>query len=198
MSDETAVTSGFELPGFSGDILNPGDAGYDEARKVFNGMIDRSPAIIARCADADDVAAAVNLAREHDLPLSVYGGGHGVTGSAVVDAGICIDLRRMNAVDVDPDARTVRAEGGLTWGEVDAATQEHGLAVTGGRVSGTGVGGLTLGSGSGWLDRKLGFICDNLIAAEVVTADGSRVTASEDENAELFWGLRGAAATSAS
>lgn len=191
MSDETAVTSGFELPGFSGDILNPGDAGYDEARKVFNGMIDRSPAIIARCADADDVAAAVNLAREHDLPLSVYGGGHGVTGSAVVDAGICIDLRRMNAVDVDPEARTARVGGGSTWGDVDAATQEHGLAITGGRVSGTGVGGLTLGSGSGWLDRKLGFTCDNMIAAEVVTADGSQVTASEDENAELFWGLRG-------
>jgi FAD/FMN-containing dehydrogenase len=132
MSDETAVTSGFELPGFSGDVLNPGDAGYDDARKVFNGMIDRRPAIIARCAGADDVVAAVNLAREHDLPLSVYGGGHGVTGSAVVDAGICIDLRPMNGIEVDPEKGTARAEGGLTWGEVDAATQEHGLAVTGG------------------------------------------------------------------
>jgi FAD/FMN-containing dehydrogenase len=191
MSDETAVTSGFELPGFSGEVLNPGDAGYDEARKVFNGMIDRRPAIIARCANADDVAAAVNLAREHDLPLSVYGGGHGVTGSAVVDAGICIDLRPMNGIEVDPEKGTARAEGGLTWGEVDAATQEHGLAVTGGRVSGTGVGGLTLGSGSGWLDRKFGYTCDSLIAAEVVTADGTKVMASEDENAELFWGLRG-------
>jgi FAD/FMN-containing dehydrogenase len=191
MSDETAVTTGFELPDFSGDVLHPDDAGYDDARRVFNGMIDRSPALIARCADANDVAATVNLAREQDLPLSVYGGGHGVTGSAVVDAGICVDLRGMNAVDVDPETRKVRAEGGSTWGELDAATQEHGLAVTGGRVSGTGVGGLTLGSGSGWLDRKLGFSCDNLIAAEVVTADGSQVMASEDENAELFWGLRG-------
>jgi FAD/FMN-containing dehydrogenase len=191
MSDETAVTSGFELPDFNGEVLRPDDAGYDDARKVFNGMIDRRPALIARCADADDVVAAVNLAREHDLPLSVYGGGHGVTGSAVVDAGICVDLRGMHAVEVDPDAAKARVGGGAIWGEVDAATQEHGLAITGGRVSGTGVGGLTLGSGSGWLDRKLGFTCDNLIAAEVVTADGSKVTASEAENSELFWGLRG-------
>jgi FAD/FMN-containing dehydrogenase len=191
MSDETAVTSGFELPDFNGEVLRPDDAGYDDARKVFNGMIDRRPALIARCADADDVVAAVNLAREHDLPLSVYGGGHGVTGSAVVDAGICVDLRGMHAVEVDPDAAKARVGGGAIWGEVDAATQEHGLAITGGRVSGTGVGGLTLGSGSGWLDRKLGFTCDNLIAAEVVTADGSKVTASETENSELFWGLRG-------
>ena len=191
MSDETAVTSGFELPDFNGDVLRPDDAGYDDARKVFNGMIDRRPALIARCADADDVVAAVNLAREQDLPLSVYGGGHGVTGSAVVDAGICVDLRGMHAVEVDPDAARARVGGGATWGHVDAATQEHGLAITGGRVSDTGVGGLTLGSGSGWLDRKLGFTCDNLVAAEVVTADGSKVTASEDENSELFWGLRG-------
>ncbi|MEA2308286.1 MAG: hypothetical protein QOI65_572, partial [Thermoleophilaceae bacterium] len=160
-------------------------------RAVFNGMIDRHPALIARCATPDDVVAAVNLAREHHLPLSVYGGGHGVTGSAVVDAGICVDMRGMKGIEVDPEARTVRAEGGLTWGELDAATQEHGLAVTGGRVSGTGVAGLTLGSGSGWLERKLGFVCDNLVAAEVVTADGRKVTASEDENADLFWGLRG-------
>jgi FAD/FMN-containing dehydrogenase len=191
MPEETAVTTQFDLPGFSGDLLHAGDEGYDNTRAVFNGMIDRRPAVIACCANADDVVAAVNLAREHDLPLSVYGGGHGVTGSAVVDAGICVDLRPMSAVDVDPDARTARVGGGATWGQVDAATQEHGLAVTGGRVSGTGVGGLTLGSGSGWLERKLGFVCDNLVAAEVVTADGRKVTASEDENADLFWGLRG-------
>jgi FAD/FMN-containing dehydrogenase len=191
MPDDTAVTTTFELSGFSGQVLHPGDEGYDEARQVFNGMIDRRPALIARCANADDVAAAVNLAREHYLPLSVYGGGHGVTGSAVVDAGICVDLRGMTGIAVDPEARTVRAEGGLTWGELDAATQEHGLALTGGRVSETGVAGLTLGSGSGWLERKLGFTCDSLIAAEVVTADGRLVTASDDENAELFWGLRG-------
>ncbi len=189
MTDTRAMT--FELPGFQGELFHPGDAPYDEARKVFNGMIDRSPALIARCAGADDVAAVVNLAREQDLPLSVYGGGHGVTGSAVVDAGICIDLRGMKGIDVDPEARTVRAEGGLMWGELDAATQEHGLAVTGGRMSETGVGGLALGSGSGWLERKLGFTCDNLVKAEVVTADGRQVVASADENADLFWGLRG-------
>lgn len=184
-------TKTFDLPGFGGRLLHPGDADYDEARKVFNAMIDRSPALIARCASADDVAAVVNLAREQDLPLSVYGGGHGVTGSAVVDAGICVDLRDMKGIDVDPKARTVRAEGGLTWGELDAATQEHGLAVTGGRVTDTGIGGLALGSGSGWLERKLGFTCDNLVQAEVVTADGRQVVASDDENADLFWGLRG-------
>jgi FAD/FMN-containing dehydrogenase len=190
MSDQTAAAS-FDLPGFGGPILRPGDDGYDEARKVFNAMIDRRPALIARCSGPDDVIAAVNLARENDLPLSVYGGGHGVTGSAVVDAGICIDMRGLKGLEVDPEARTARAEGGLTWGEFDAATQEHGLAVTGGRVKDTGIAGLALGSGSGWLERTLGFTCDSLIAAEVVTADGRLVTASEDENPELFWGLRG-------
>jgi FAD/FMN-containing dehydrogenase len=186
-----ASTQSFELPGFRGRMLRPADDGYDEARRVFNGMIDRRPVLIARCTDGNDVAAAVNLARTQDLPLSVYGGGHGVTGSAVADAGVCVDLRDMKAVSVDPGARTVRAEAGLTWGEFDAATQEHGLAVTGGRMSGTGVAGLALGSGSGWLERKLGFTCDNLIKAEVVTADGRQVVASEEENADLFWGLRG-------
>lgn len=141
--------------------------------------------------NADDVAAVVELAREHHLPLSIYGGGHSVKGSAVVDAGICADLRGMKGITVDPDARIVRAEPGLTWGEFDAATQEHGLAVTGGRVSTTGIAGLALGSGSGWLERKLGFTCDNLMKAEVVTAGGDHVIASEDENADLFWGLRG-------
>ena len=187
----TTPSTTFELPGFRGQLVHPGDADYDDARKVFNGMIDRSPALIARCANADDVAAAVGLAREQSLPLSVYGGGHGVTGSAVCDAGVCVDLRSMKGIDVDPDARTVRAEAGLKWGELDAATQEHGLAVTGGRVSDTGVAGLALGSGSGWLERKLGFTCDNLVQAEVVTADGRQVIASADENPDLFWGLRG-------
>ena len=185
------TSTGFELAGFKGDLVRPGDRGYDDLRVVFNGMIDRRPVLIARCVDADDVSAVVRLAREHDLPPSVYGGGHGVTGSAVVDAGICIDLRAMRSVTVDPDARTARVEGGATWGEVDAATQEHGLAVTGGRVSGTGVGGLTLGSGSGWLERKLGFSCDNLLRADVVTADGRQVIASDEENPDLFWALRG-------
>jgi FAD/FMN-containing dehydrogenase len=184
-------TTRFDLPGFRGELIHPGDHAYDEARKVFNGMIDRKPVLIARCAGADDVAAAVRLAAEQHLPISVYGGGHGVTGAAVCDAGICVDLRGMKDITVDADARTVRAEGGLTWGEFDAATQAHGLAVTGGRVSTTGVAGLALGSGSGWLERKLGFTCDNLVQAEVVTADGRQVVASERENPELFWGLRG-------
>ena len=191
MSHEPAPATTIELPGFRGELLRSGDEGYDAARQVFNGMIDRRPALIARCAGSDDVAAAVNLAREQDLPLSIYGGGHGVTGSAVVDAGICADLRTLKGVEVDPDTRTVRAEAGLTWGELDAATQEHGLAVTGGRVSETGISGLALGSGSGWLERKLGFTCDNLVKAEVVTASGELVVASEEENADLFWGLRG-------
>jgi FAD/FMN-containing dehydrogenase len=184
-------TMEFELPGFGGDLVRPGDAAYDDARTVFNGMIDRRPAVIARCKSGDDVAAAVNVAREQDIALSIYGGGHGVTGSALVDAGICADLRTMNRIDVDPDQRIARVEGGAKWGAIDAATQEHGLAVTGGRVSDTGIGGLALGSGSGWLERKFGFTCDNLIKAEVVTADGRQVVASEDENADLFWGLRG-------
>jgi FAD/FMN-containing dehydrogenase len=185
------ATSRFALEGFSGTLFHPGDEGFDEARGVFNGMIDRRPALIARCADVDDVAAVVRLARDNDLPLSIYGGGHGVTGSAVVDAGICLDLRAMRAVIVDPATLTARVEGGATWGEVDAATQEHGLAVTGGRMSTTGVAGLALGSGSGWLERAFGFVCDNLIRAEVVTAEGNRVIASQDENPDLFWGLRG-------
>lgn len=179
------------LDGFSGTVLRAGDEGYDEARSVFNGMIDRRPAVIARCAGVDDVVAVVNMARDNDLPLSIYGGGHGVTGSAVVDAGVCLDMRGMQAVTVDPAARTARVEGGATWGQVDAATQEHGLAVTGGRVSGTGVAGLALGSGSGWLERAFGFVCDNLVRVEVVTAGGRVVEASEEENADLFWGLRG-------
>lgn len=189
MTDSALTT--FELSGFAGTQLRPSDDGYDEARRVFNGMIDRSPVLIARCATVGDVIAVVDLARENDLPLSVYGGGHGVTGSAVVDAGVCLDMRGMRSVTVAVEASTVRVEGGATWGEVDAATQEHGLAVTGGRVSATGVAGLTLGSGSGWLERAFGYVCDNLVRAEVVTADGRAVIASEDENPDLFWGLRG-------
>ncbi|HEY3724792.1 MAG TPA: FAD-binding oxidoreductase [Acidimicrobiia bacterium] len=188
---DTRATDELELPGFRGELISPESDGYDAARAVFNGMIDRYPALIARCADPDDVAAAVRLAGGQALEVSVYGGGHGVTGSAVCDAGIVVDLRALKGITVDPEAKTVRAEGGVTWGELDAATQEHGLAVTGGRVTTTGIAGLTLGSGSGWLERKLGFVCDNLIAAEVVTADGEQVVASETENADLFWGLRG-------
>jgi FAD/FMN-containing dehydrogenase len=184
-------TSRFELHDFSGTLLHPGEEGYEEARTVFNGMIDRTPALIARCLTAQDVAAAIGVARDRNLPLSVYGGGHGVTGSAVCDGGVCVDLRRMKGIDIDVGAARVRAEAGLTWGEFDAATQEHGLAVTGGRVSTTGIAGLTLGSGSGWLERKLGFACDSLVQAEVVTADGRQIVASATEHADLFWALRG-------
>lgn len=179
------------IAGFSGLEIRPGDEAYDEARAVFNGMIDRRPAVILRCSTTEDVVAVVNHARREGLPLAVYGGGHSVTGSAVVDGGIVCDLRGLKGITVDPQARTARADAGLTWGEFDAATQEHGLAVTGGRVPTTGIAGLALGSGSGWLERRLGFTCDNLIEAEVVTADGRVVRASADENAELFWGLRG-------
>jgi FAD/FMN-containing dehydrogenase len=187
----TTRTATYELPGFRGELFYPGDPGYDDARAVFNGMIDRSPALIARCASADDVVAVVNLARNQGITLSVYGGGHGVTGSAVVDGGLCVDLRGMKDISVEPDTQTARAEGGLTWAEFDAASSEHGLAVTGGRVPSTGIAGLALGSGSGWLERKFGFTCDNLFEAEVVTADGRKVRASETENPDLFWGLRG-------
>jgi FAD/FMN-containing dehydrogenase len=138
------------------------------------------------CQRLSIVVAAVNFAREQALPVSVYGGGHGVTGSAVVDAGVCIDMRGLTRIAVDPGARTAEVAGGCTWGEVDAATQEHGLAVTGGRVPTTGVAGLALGSGSGWIERKFGFTCDNLVEAEVVTADGRVVLASDAENPDLF------------
>ena len=186
----TVSTTSLEA-GFKGQLVRPGDAPYDELRAVFNGMIDRRPALIARCSDAHDVAEAVRFARDAALPLAVYGGGHGVTGNAVCDEGVVVDLRPMKGVDIDPEARTCRAEAGLTWGELDAATQEHGLAVTGGRVSTTGIAGLVLGSGSGWLERKLGFTVDNLVSVEMVTADGQIVIASETENEELFWGTRG-------
>ncbi len=187
----TQTTARFELPGFNGALIHPSDSEYDEARRLFNGMIDRKPALIARCTRAEDVVAAVNFAREQGLPLAVHGGGHGVTGAAMCDAGVVIDLRGMEGIAVDVEQRRVRAEAGLNWGEFDAATQAHGLACTGGRVTTTGISGLALGSGSGWLERKLGLVCDNLLEAEVVTADGRIVRASEHENADLFWGLRG-------
>jgi FAD/FMN-containing dehydrogenase len=176
---------------FRGVLLRPGDAGYDEARAVFNGMIDRCPALIARCADRADVQRAVTLAPEQGLTVSVRAGGHSVNGYGVCDGGLMIDLSLMKGIKVDPQTQTAVAEPGVVWGEFDAATQEHGLAVTGGRIPGTGVAGLTLGSGSGWLERKLGYTVDNLLGAEVVTADGRLVRASADENPELFWGLRG-------
>lgn len=185
------MTERFAIAGFGGALLHSGDAGYDDARKVFNGMIDRHPAVIARVGSADDVARAIKLARDRNLPLSVYGGGHGLTGSAVAEGGVCVDMRGMKRIEVNPAARTVRVEAGANWGEFDAATQAHGLAVTGGRNPTTGVAGLTLGSGSGWIERKFGFVCDNLFKIELVTADGRQVVASDTENPELFWGLRG-------
>jgi FAD/FMN-containing dehydrogenase len=176
---------------FTGELLEPGDDGYDEARTVFNAMIDRRPRLIVRCSGAADVVAGVRLARETGLPLSIKGCGHGVNGHAVCDEGIMLDLSSMKRIDVDPEARVVRAQAGVNWGEFDAATQAHGLATTGGRVTTTGIAGLTLGAGSGWLERMFGYTAHNLLAADVVTADGNVVHASEEENPELFWGLRG-------
>jgi FAD/FMN-containing dehydrogenase len=178
-------------PRFSGDLLQDGDAGYDEARRVWNGLCDSRPALIARCRALGDVVAAVNFARESGLEVAVRSGGHSVAGYGTCDGGIVIDLSAMKSIEVDPEARTARAEAGATWGDFDAATQEHGLAVTGGRFSSTGIAGLTLGSGSGWLERKCGLTADNLLSAELVTADGNVVHASADVNPELFWGLRG-------
>ena len=176
---------------YTGTTLRPGEPGYDDARRVFNGLIDRRPERILRPTTDEEVAAAVRSAVDAGSLVSVYGGGHGVTGAAVVDGGVCIDLRLMDDVEVRPDERRLRVGGGATWGKVDAATQQHGLAVTGGRVSSTGVAGLALGSGSGWLERRCGLTCDNLLEARVVTADGQVVTASKDENPDLFWALRG-------
>jgi FAD/FMN-containing dehydrogenase len=188
---DLAVVRSCPIDGFSGPSWSPGDPGYDDARHVFNGMVDRHPALIARCVTVDDVSAAVRHAVATGMPVTVYGGGHSVTGSAVIDDGLCIDMRGLKAIAVDPTDRTVRVAAGCTWGELDAACQEHGLAVTGGRVSSTGVAGLALGSGSGWLERAFGFTCDNLLAAQVVTAAGEQVTASPSINPDLFWALRG-------
>src|SRR5213592_1370629 len=174
-----------------GGVVGPGDSSYDELREVFNAMVDHRPQAFARCESADDVAAAIRFARASGLDISVYCGGHGVTGAAVADGGLVIDLRTMNGVEVDPEAKIARVQGGATWGVIDETTQEHGLAVTGGRVPGTGVAGLALGSGSGWVERKFGLTCDNLLSVEVVTADGEIITASDDEHADLFWGTRG-------
>src|SRR5690349_2383953 len=174
-----------------GEVLRPGDAGYDEACTIFNAMIEKRPGAIVRAKDPADVIAAVELARVSAAELTVRSGGHGVTGASLSDGGITIDMSRMKRIRVEPAARIVRAQAGVTWGELDAATQKHGLAVTGGRVPTTGIAGLTLGSGSGWIERKYGFTCDSLIEADVVTADGRFVRANESENADLLWGLKG-------
>jgi FAD/FMN-containing dehydrogenase len=176
---------------FDGELISPGDRSYDEARKVYNGMIDKRPALIARCASSGDVAAAVNLAREEDLVVAVRSGGHSVAGMSIAEDGILIDLSLMKEIDVDPEARTASAGAGVLWGEFDAATQEHDLHTPGGRVTTTGVGGFTTGGGYGWTSSKHGLTSDNLISAEVVTADGEVLTASADENPDLFWGIKG-------
>jgi FAD/FMN-containing dehydrogenase len=176
---------------FTGALLTPGDAGYDEARRVWNGAIDRHPALIARCGNVADVVAALRHARERGLVVAVRGGGHGVAGLAVCDDGVVIDLSAMRGIAVDPATRTARAQAGVLWGELDAATQEHGLATVGGIVTHTGIAGLTLGGGIGWLMRRYGSTVDNLLAAEVVTADGDVLRASAEEEPALFWGLRG-------
>lgn len=177
--------------GFSGDVIVPGDASYEQARSVFNSMIDLHPAVIAQCAGVGDVAAAVRFGRELELEVAVRGGGHSVAGMGLTDGGIVVDLRRMNAVTVDPEKATAVVGGGATMSQLDRASGAHGLATTGGRVSTTGVGGFALGGGTGWLDRKFGLACDNLLAVEIVTADGATVRASDAENQELFWALHG-------
>ncbi len=176
---------------FAGELVGPDDPGYDAARTVYNAMIDRRPALICRCANSDDVAATIAFARRHDLLLAVRGGGHNGGGLGVVDDGVVLDLSQLNTIDVDAAGRTVRAGGGCTWGSVDAATHEAGLATPSGIISTTGVGGLTLGGGLGHLSRKHGLTIDNLLEADVVLADGSQVRASADENTELFWAIRG-------
>jgi hypothetical protein len=174
-----------------GPLLRPGDAGYDEARTIWNAMIDRRPALIARCAGAADVITAVHFARDHRLLVSVRGGGHNVAGLAVCDGGLMIDLSRMKGLRVDPARRTARAEPGVTWAEFDRETQAFGLATTGGFVPTTGIAGLTLGGGLGYLMRRFGLACDNLLSVDLVTADGQLRTASTTEHQDLFWGVRG-------
>ena len=174
-----------------GQLICPGDGGYDDARMVWNAMIDRRPGMIARCAGVSDVINCVNFARDNNLLVSVRGGGHNVAGNAVCDGGLMIDLSLMKGIRVDPAQRTAQAQAGLTWDEYDRETEVFGLASTGGVIPTTGIAGLTLGGGIGWLMGKHGLACDNLLSADMVTADGRAVTASPSENADLFWGLRG-------
>ncbi len=192
MSSESPASAAHqEVAGFEGQLIGPDDGGYDEARKVYNAMIDKRPGLIAQCAGPEDVAKVVAFARDHDLLVAVRGGGHNGAGLGTCDDGVVIDLSQLNDIEVDPEARTVRVGGGATWGEVDAATNEHGLATPSGIISTTGVGGLTLGGGLGHLTRKCGLTIDNLLGAEIVLASGERVRASADENPDLHWAIRG-------
>src|SRR4051812_26923794 len=180
-----------ELGAFQGALIGPEDAEYGEARKVFNAMIDKRPALIARCASVDDVVKAVGFARDHGLPLAIRGGAHNGAGLGTVDDGVVIDLSLLRDVKGDPEARTVRVGGGCTWGDVGKATNEHGLATPSGIISTTGVGGLTPGGGLGHLTRKCGLAIDNVLEVEMVLASGEQVRASADENPDLFWAIRG-------
>ena len=194
MSTPTTSLAGLarrDLAGLADVIVGPADPGYDEARAVHNGMIDRRPALIVGCSSPDEVARTIAFARNHDVPLAVRGGGHNGGGLGVVDDGVVIDLAGMDEVFVDPASDTVRVGGGATWGQVDRATAEHGRVTPAGIISTTGVGGLTLGGGIGHLTRRYGLTIDNLIGADVVLADGSQVYASESEQPDLFWALRG-------
>ena len=175
----------------AGDVILPGNPAYDEARKVWNGMIDKRPRAIVRCSDVDDVVASVSFARESNWLVAVRGGGHNAAGLAVCDEGLVIDLSTMRSVEVDPGTRTARAQGGATWSDFDRETARHGLAATGGAISTTGIGGLTLGGGIGYLMRRYGLACDNLVSVEMVTANGQVIKASAEENDDLFWGVRG-------
>jgi FAD/FMN-containing dehydrogenase len=187
----SALAAALRAHGFVGRLVEPGDPGYDTARRGFNGAIDRRPAAVAHAADADDVAAAVRAVRAAGVPFTIRAGGHSVSGRSVRDGALCIDLRALDGVEVDAGRAVVRVGGGALLGELDAATQEHGLAVPAGQISHTGVGGLTLGGGIGWLMRGHGLTIDSLLAAEVVLADGRLVRASADEHPDLFWALRG-------
>jgi FAD/FMN-containing dehydrogenase len=175
----------------SGGVITPEDPRYEETRALFNAMVRKTPAAIARCATSEDVAASIAFAGQHDLDLAVRAGGHSVAGHSLCDDGLVIDVRPMKMIDVDPVRKTARVGAGVTWGEFDAAAQEHGLVTTGGRVSTTGVAGFTLGGGSGWIERSFGLACDNLISVDLVTAQCETVTASEFENTDLFWALHG-------
>ncbi len=193
MNPSSSLTEQLEslAPTFCGKLLQLNDEGYEEARKLHNGLIDKHPAVIARCAGVGDVIDAVNLAKRNDLEVAIRGGGHNVAGRATVDDGLMIDLSPMKGIHVDADKRTAIAQGGVTWAELNRETQIHGLATTGGVIGTTGIAGLTLGGGLGWLMTKHGLALDNLLSVELVDADGRVMSASAGENPDLFWALRG-------